>query len=479
MNNKFFTALVIGVISVYAGLSLVSALSSNSASVISGAVVRLLPLFAIVAIVVPKAGIGLLAITTCSADLLKRLMVLDGQISTVDIAKVLLLPPVLMTGLILGGLIQCLTNAKRPVILLLIFSVLWNVVLLSKLMLAGSMENREIQAFINEAIYVHLIWLIPHWILTLGWNKSDVIRPFFVGGILVCLYGLWQVFFGITDMEYEYIMSGRTSLIHEWRPTWMRPFSTLSSVHGYSMTTVLVLGLVYYNFQLKVRKIHYLWLIIISMAVLTSMVRTAWLAAVLLLIFYIVVKWRAGFYLLFTAGVLAFGALLMLAEDIRDDLDFYQDQVEMIAGATDTKIGRMAQVSTYSQRLQGFSNLRNNKDMRRLFGYRGDTESKNLYSHDPITTAVRDYGLIPVGALAVGLFFIIKYLFRRIIILRDKKKKNKCAFLLALPIAVMASGSISGGHMGVSPINTFWCVIVGLLCVELISVSGPEVRTGK
>jgi len=458
-----FGALVLAVFAIISSFG-------GGGSVIAALTLRLIPMLMILSLLSKKLGYSILAISVCFIDFVKRLMILDSSISSKDIGYILVVPAAITIALSLPAIGRLIMNRRNNhnVYRLFLVVVAFNFVACLGLVLSGDIDTRGIQQTMNIAVFAHLVWLVP-FLYREGWTRKQLVGPFLISGIIVAVYGVYQAIFGITSLEFDYIMSGHTMLIIEWRETWMRPFSTLSSVHGYSMTMAILFWMVSYTRKISFKKVFWAMLmLLVCGAVMSSMVRTAWLAWGLVLPLAFLLRQRYCIPVLYSGVVLVFTGLVLFSGLILHDLDSYQDRVEAVAGYSNTKLGRVAQVSTYSERLQGFDNFKNNPEMRTLFGYKGDTEAEELKSHDPLTSSMRDYGVIPV---LLGLI-VLSLIFQRVLVslrsVLDIECKKRCALLLALSLSVMLTSLVSGGHLTVSPINVYWYLILGIYFVELL-----------
>lgn len=464
--GQFLIAVLIGAY----GLFVVTSIFGGGRNALSGAIWGLFPICVIASLVSQKLQWFLLISLACFGDLLKRILILYGNFNFTDISAPLSLAPAILFLIIVVSLHPLFRSSRTSNRYVFIFlgCLAWAGFSTISLLKTG-LSAQSVQVLVNGAGYLNLCWVVPLALRYKSISVQDLLNIVLGCLFVAILYGLWQSVFGITRFEEDYILSGFTTLINHYNGRWMRPFSTFSSIHAYSIVTLLAVSGVIINSKvrslegLRVKKIQNILLFILFFAaMIIGLGRAAWLGFAVTLVMALAIRRMSTTIISYGVGLVGLVALVVFSGAILENLDDYQKVSEEIGGYSNTRTGKAIQVSSYSDRLQGFNNIIENSEMRTAFGVKGYEGDRRMYSHDPITTALRDHGFVPVIGFGCILFSIIIQSHRKIFSIQNSEQKITVCWLVAAVGGVMVSGALSGDHLHLVPVNLFTWLFCGI-----------------
>ena len=440
----------------------------------------------------PRAGIKTLVLLCCYSDFIKRLMVFFGGLSLFDVSSILIAAPAALLGVLCGvfsrriiGKKTLVTKTELPLlcgVLVLEAAAIFNAA-------KGGGEILEIgKLFVATGAYPWLILLVPAIFLNSG-EVLAFIRFVILAFLPVAIYGICQSIFGYLPFEYDYMESGLTITVALRDELWTRPFSTLNSVHAFSnimaIIFVLCVGILASGAQWKRKSRGHTSLILISatylVALAASLGRSSWGMALFGVVCLYAFRTRVRTIVYYSACACGILFMVLNASDALDKLVGWNE--DMVGTGGDLRTMALG-VSTFSDRLAGFNNALENKEFWTPFGARlekNSTESassyrqSDIFSHDPITAALRDFGYIPVFAIVIGTLFAVFYAHKQILAIRDPKRKALAVAAYSACAAMLLVSIVSGNSVTIFPVNVlFWSFTGGgvVFCIGDDSVSG-------
>ena len=190
--------------------------------------------FLVLGVINPKGTFYILVVMTGYLDFFKRLLVLDGSVSFLDLYYVLGIAPLTLLGICVGialNMAQGRIPVRRIDIWLFILGVtIFGVIAMFSVLGSGSGGGAGALGNIaNESAYVCLIFVVP--ILFRDAEQLSKLITFIVYAYVpVALYTLYQSKFGLTDWELQYLLSGLSLEARQLNERVFRPFSTMNAV---------------------------------------------------------------------------------------------------------------------------------------------------------------------------------------------------------------------------------------------------------
>lgn len=409
-------------------------------------------------------------------DFLKRLQLAFTDPSPLEWNLVLALPDVLLTSTAIGIIFKAIVTGRLTIriekadlwLLAFAVSMLVNIVH-SVFPLVVS-----IAAFKLSGFYILVYFLAPALI-----SKQKHLRLWlkmtFLLSIVVALYGLWQFAFGMSSFEKKWLASRYTGLATETIIYFtFRPFSTLNSPQAYAYYLVigLICGFAYMRgfISRNNRVIWYIGALVILVALLLSLVRSAILLLVLAWALTKVFSnthrskysWKLILLLVLSVVIslvlilLRFGEVILF-KALSSEIPFVQRA--FIAG-------------TLGDRLMGWQGLMTNPAYWTLLGYGlGVTSftlmskyglSFDLFSHDEYSGILLEQGIIGVFLFFGFVISLSNILYHRLYALEGHSLRKVGWHLFALFQSILIIG-LMGTNLKVTPINVYLWLMAGLL----------------
>lgn len=425
----------------------------------------------------PKPSFSLLLVLCLVIDLCKRMMVVSGRISSMDLYYVLGIPPVLVTGIAVSALIgiaQGRLQFRLQHLLLMAASAL--IILFSLFTNArelGFSPGVLFPVLANQGIYTLLLFLVPLYFQ----DRSEIVallRKLIWLCIPIAIYGVVQKIWGYQEFEIAYLKTGYTMEIKQLESGEIRPFSSLNSPTSYGAlcATMAAFSIVFmfirknYHNTEKILSPYIalpsLLIFLTGLIASTSRTSSAIFPIILAGFFCFVSKKRTiGLY---STLISAFIALWIFAPLLLQNLMPLQAMITDVVGQ-DNFLAQITVVGTYTDRLQGFINLTRNPKVYTLFGHGTQTDLANtddLFSHDALTSSIITYGIIPVLCILIPAIFATAKAHIVIYNIKDTLNRNIAATCVAAGLSYAIISLIGGSVFNVFPINAFLWLFLGI-----------------
>ncbi len=431
------------------------------------------------AFIAPRTAFFVFLVTCGYVDLFKRLMVVSGRVSMDDLYYVLGLAPALLSAItasvVVRGIIGGIPMTRQHVRL---FLTGCGVVLVNAFLALLDPDHsigKILQGTANGGLYGMLIFVVP----MLFHDEDDVLAIFkFLLWTYapVGLYGIVQQVWGFQDFELAYLVTGLSIEIKQLFTGRVRAFSTLNSptALGAISAAFVVIPLFLASIRSKNGTRRFLSLalaglfaciFLVSLAASTS--RTGFLMVAIMVAGTLAFRTRIGTTLFYAIGTVAFGTLLLSARFIMGELEGMTDKLL-------TRFGRSfgddtININTFSDRLHGFADVLTNPEAYTWFGYgvtRGIDPRDPLFNHDLLSNTLVRYGAVPLFVLVISTVVFLAWTHSHLLALRDKRRRQMCAAMLAMAISFFAISITSGNVLSIFPVNTFfWLAVTATIVI--------------
>jgi hypothetical protein len=423
-------------------------------------------------------------------DLLKRLMVVFGDVEHSDLFNVLGIPPMMVIGVTLSILVGALTHRfQLSAAHWRLFAVACVLVVVNAAIAAkesGGSLSALAAALAVDCTYTMLLFVVP----VLFRDSHDVVklaRFLLWAYVPMALYGVYQQVNGFQDFEIAYLKTGLTVEIKQLYTDEVRAFSTLNSPTAFSVVCGVMCALsVMLNFTprragqapLLGTSLAMVFSTIYFAGIVASASRSAMLLVAVALVGFLCFRSGRATRFLYAAMVVAFVALVAFADAILSNLDVVQDQINGVMG--DGQLAsQLSRVGTFSDRLHGFANLVTNPDVYTFFGHgrgRGTDPSDPLYAHDIFSNVLVVHGVVPLLAFVIVGCVVLTRMHKRVLSLEDRHHRLLATGFVALALSFVAVSLVSGSVLGTFPVNAlFW------LCLALLTLvyQSDRLRTSE
>lgn len=442
-------------------------------------------------VIVPRGGIYLMIILAGYSDLLKRVMVLEGQVSMLDVTYVLGMAPLALggavAGLFTGKLLQGMLT-KRDLVTLGISVVF--LIAGTAMGLSGEGINwRSLRIIVDYGAFAFLLFALPSAFPT----RDELIKLFKVTlwiFVPVAIYGIRQRIFGYADFELDYLRTGLSNESRQLFEIKIRPFSTLNAAT--SLTMVTAAAVIFTLICRKGGKISALsafsLVSLFSLACFMTFTRIGWVVLLISICMIFVLRSRLAISLMYLLGVLCFAGVIWKAELLRDRLQEWQTEI-LDDTTSEDKIQGM-RIGTLSDRLIGFENMKIRENWT-PFGIEGEgggvagrsSRYSSTFSHDAFTRFLFMFGYVPTGVVMLFGIFVLLWLHRELFRM-PMEIRRYAEIAMAGAMAALASLA-TGGTVFQFPANIFFWMLVslGMVCVyesrRSKSSRAPFVRVEK
>ncbi len=428
-------------------------------------------------LVSPKLGFSLWIIASGYMDLVKRLTVLSGNVTQLDLYYILGVHPLMLCGLCASILIGALLGKHRvtqsDLMRLLAAGGGMMLVALMAAREKGLRPSTLLSEVANSGLYSLLLFLVPFLVPDLT-AVLRTLRLLVIAYTPVAIYGIIQQAVGFQDFEVEYLLTGLSIEVKQIIANEVRAFSTLNSptALGFASGACLIaLWTVAGHRDLRSAPVRFSWIIaavltpvfLISLA--CSTVRSAFvLVPVGLLatcLFHHPRRLRL-FYLVMTVG---FITLVLSSSWLLEKMPAAMNQMAELAGGSQFA-EQMLRVGTYTERLVGFSQVLANPRAYTLLGFgpdRGGQDDPEFYNHDPLSALLVRYGVVALVILLVGGALILRHFHACVWRLRDPATHRVAALLLAVPLGFTVASLMQGSVFGTFPLNLLAFLFLGML----------------
>jgi hypothetical protein len=422
----------------------------------------------VVSIVAPRVGLYLLIVTCAYSDLIKRSLIMFGELSFDQISYVLAAAPLIVIGLILSLLTR---RAFHEVTLTRADILLGSVAALLAVIsgyLTFRMEKDLLQAAKN-AVNIGVFAAAAVVAIRHFRDEEDLekfIRILLLVFLPTPLYALWQLKFGFADFEVEYLRSGLSVEIKQLFDIRPRPFSTLNSagVLGTLCAGFFVLSLSPWLMKRyrTPRSGELVGSIVIALSYLAgavgSLVRSShlvWLTALLCVwCFRSAVRTRY-FYIIAVSSIIA---IMLSASWIQDKMDLINPAQFAASDYADAALN----ILTYNDRLNGFINMTGSGDMWSWFGIPESRQGfGTTFSHDPITTLLMKVGVVGVTMVILGVALGLRWIHRRVLALPVGRSRMIAVILSAVLVGWLCTEVLVNAVVTVFPLNVLFWLFLG------------------
>ena len=234
MNSKIIQLFAVGAALIVMMAIVVNVLTNPYQNSIAGFAKYFAAGAFIIGFVGKKFPFYLMIVLAGYSDLIKRLLVVDERISTLDVSFVLMICPLIMAGLAANAFVRNLFSGRlfqKECIVTLMTGAIFTLLIVIRAM--G--EGLGMFVMVREIAVIGSYAFLPFAVLTHFKNQEDyakLIRFTIIVFIPVFLYAIHQFYFGFSRFEQIYQMTGislRTNLD-------TRPYSTLSQATAVSYT---------------------------------------------------------------------------------------------------------------------------------------------------------------------------------------------------------------------------------------------------
>lgn len=491
MNQKIITPILIGGFALIVALYVIIAILTGAGNSI-GEVGKfgmigcfLLGMFS------PRGGVYLMIFLAGYSDLLKRTLILETQISLMDVAFVLGMAPMALAGAVIGLVTRKLLHRKftSQDAMALGISTVCLVIGSAMGLTGGDIGWRSLRVVADYGAFAFLLFAIPaafpdrHELVKLLKVTLWIFVP-------VAIYGIWQRIYGFAGFELDYLRTGLSTEDRQLTDSRIRPFSTLNAAT--SLTMVTAASVVYALICRRARKLSVVGTVfffaLYSFACFMTYTRVGWGVLVLSIFLIFILRSKLTTALMYLAGIACFAGVILNAELLRDRLPEWQ--TSLTGNSVSDNENQGLRIMTLSDRLIGFENMKIRENWA-PFGIEGqgarieglNDRYSTTFSHDAFTGFLFRFGYIPLGAVmlfgALLLAWIHRELFRMPVEIRRYAEMGMAGAMGAL------ASLATGGTVFQFPANIFFWMLVslGMVCVyesrRSKSSRAPFVRVEK
>lgn len=436
----------------------------------------------------PKASFSLLLVLCLVIDLCKRLMVVSGRVSALDLYYVLGIPPVLVAGIAVSALISVALGRmqfRKFHFVMICASALimaFNLALTAKDY--GFSPGVLLPVMANLGIYTMFLFLVPMYFKTRE-ELTNLVRTMIFLCVPVAIYGVAQKVWGYQDFEIAYLKTGLTMEIKQLESGETRPFSTLNSptALGAVCATMAAFSLIFMTLPQRLHSrskvlapyVAIPLAIIFIAGLIASTSRTSIAVFPIILGGYICFTSKSRTSIFYGCIAAALILLTIFAPTILQNLNNIQTAITDVVGQNNF-LAQITVVGTYTDRLQGFINLTRNPKVYTLFGHGRQTDmtiDDDLYSHDVLTNNIITYGVVPVLCLLIPGIIATARAHIAIYNIRDPLNRTFAATCIGAALAYTVISVLGGSVFKVFPINVLLWLFLGSACLMAI-LKAPE-----
>lgn len=420
----------------------------------------------------------ILIIFATTSDMLKRMLVVEGGFNTLDITYILMMSPLLMFGIFTGRITTSLISRKLSK---LEISALFIAITLGvfTFFVAGR-ANSSVMGILQAGANVTSYFFLSFCVLKDFKNLQDYLKVLKFAAIIfipVALHGLMQAIYGYGGFEYDYLVSGFTTITNFADVDATRPFSSLSSPGAFAFTTgalgsvCLVLARNNKNSATLSNPayskswfpygISILIGLILFIGCYASKSRTQMLVVSCIVPYYFLIKNKALTIFAYISVLVSVIFLFAFSGYIleKELIQVYQRNIVPTLMKITGLESRYFVLATFTVRLEGWENVVTNPDFWHPFGnaeiaeFRKGATPKEMrqagvISHDMLSNTLINVGWVPLfilGAIASSVLYRIHKL---VIHLDHSTLESKCfrvalVALFAAYLATLASSAIS------------------------------------
>ena len=441
-----------------------------------GALVKYISvLVLIISIPNPKLGFWALILSMGYIDFFKRLMIIGGSFSYLDITYLLAFTPILSLCIFIGVFLKVIFGqgfTKLDIKLLLAWfgasMLLGIVVLTNKGNGLGLLQNAA-----NLLAYIPLIYVVPK-IFDNRYEIVKMLKTMIIIFIPVALYAIYQKYVGFADFEIAYLEGGYSSesrIIYSGQDH--RYFSTLNSSQNLAKFACLM-GVLVLMIPSKLKTINYktfalhtkiILFVLFFFAGMISGARTGVVMGLFVIPTYYILRSRSLTLISCLVGFLSFSFVISISNVVIEERLLLQAS-DWIRSHKPDWLPFHENLTTLTIRFEGFSQW-SKADFWKPFGhtYLGYDYNLKFPNHDFFTGLMLKLGYIPIFVLIVIGGFVSNKLHKSLFVegLTDKTKFLSIALALSVIFGLLSAAN----NLGTYPINNLFYLFIG--CAVAIS----------
>lgn len=415
----------------------------------------------------PRVAIFILIFCTAYIDFFKRLMIIAGAPTNIDVMCSLATPPLLCAGAMIN-LVLSAVMSKIEVNRSLIFTFVFACGVMIMAILTSSGEGaRSFGGLVNFVAYPFLLVLIPVYFKKTA-DKEKLIKFTYIMFIGVALYMIKHGIYGLADFEYDYLL---TNLSQEVRILVegenMRCFSTMN---GAGIVSVMCGLMFFWSFANVWKKsvfmsfIRYCLAIVFATACYLTLSRTGWLCGTVACLAYVLFRnWKTTLAAYFV-GIGSVVLLVTCSPLIKDMklLDKAELQMKYLLSNGSSRLDQATTIGSFNGRLNGWVNLMTKEHMLTPFGWKMDGQNFKDFDltdlgDDIIFWSFVKYGYIPV-TVGFILFIVFLYKLHRFVcsLPYDSKERKISNICLATSVGIIFGGIGNAAQLSVFPVNIYF-----------------------
>ena len=425
----------------------------------------------------PKLGLLIFLASSGYIDLLKRLMVVSGRITQMDLYFVLGIHPLMMAGLCGGVLVDGFTG-KQPL-------SGWHLRRLAAagviMVVGGLAAGREkgwspsaiAPEIANNAFYAVLLFIIP----VLLPKLEDILKTLRLIVIVyapVAVYGIIQQIIGFQDFEIEYLMTGLSIEIKQLYSDELRAFSTLNSptALGFASAACFTFALLLGSHRdqqaarFRFSGMHSILLALLFVAGwLSSTARSAVIVIPVALLARYCFSNGKRTRIFYATTVSCFVLLVVSSGWILEMLPQAMTAMYELAGGQGFA-DQILRVGTYYERLMGFQNVLMNPAAYTLTGMgagRGGDYADEFMNHDPLSTTLVRYGAPVTIVMIIAVALLLRQAHLSVLKLPQGVLRNTGCLLLSVPLAYLVASMLQGVVFFTFPLNAITWLCIGMV----------------
>jgi hypothetical protein len=484
INIKFISAIILGLmLGIYVLVEVLTARTSIGQLYLYVAVAAL-----ITGMLSPKPAMYLLGFCTIYIDFFKRLMVIGGTPTFLEVSYVLAIPPLLVAGALISVVLSlAFSRGKISRDVIVSFLVASVIACGSVLGVMFSTSDRQglglVGVMVNQGFYSYLVFLVP-FVLPSDEDRRKYLHYLFVLLIPSVLYMFWQEHHGYAGFEYDYLSSGlsiEAKNLDESMGGEMRKFSTLNGC-GTASTLYSIFMLVCFVSLRKANakpSVMQKWgkvmlAPLFAMAAYFTISRTGWFSGLGTFAAYFLLgsKFRSKLGITIALGTFVTVVALAPIAIEQNWMASIESQLKLIVSQfTDDPTARRAIVlGTVGDRLQGWANLTTEPRLWTPFGFvaagvdprqymRGDFR----WGHDALIDTLMRFGYVTLTMIVSLASYCLYALFRYMYGLSRKSITFKITRLcLALNAGILVGAMSSGAQFRNFPQNVFFMLWIAI-----------------
>ncbi len=433
-------------------------------------------------LVAPRLGLAFWIVSSGYMDFIKRLTVLSGNVTQMDLYYILGVHPLMLCGLAASVMISALLGRLRMDRrdMMRLFVALLGMVLVA-LMAArekGFRPSTLLSEVANNGLYSLLLFVVPMLLPDVA-SILRLLRLMVLAYVPVAVYGVIQQVVGFQDFEVEYLLTGLSIEVKQILSNEVRAFSTLNSptALGFASGACLIaLWTVAGHQDFRVARV---WLpkplaLVLTPVFLASLACSTVRSAFVLLPVGLVATWLfhshrrlRGFYIIM---MISFLALVLSSGWLLEKMPAAMNKMAELAGGSQFA-EQMLRVGTYTERLVGFSQVLANPKAYSWLGFgpdRGGLDDPEFYNHDPLSTLLVRYGVLAMIAVFLVGGWVLRHFHSCVWRILDPAVHRIAALLLAVPLGFLVASLMQGSVFGTFPLNLMTFLFLGM--VESLSL---------